>query len=332
MASSILHSNSGVPWRAVRLLGFAFVAGGLGAAYTLFLNPEIEFFVRANQVKQQWVQKLDREQKSKIVILGGSSCLSAIDGERMGQKHGLPVANLGLGAGMGAKVLTRYALGTLRTGDTLLVVLEQNLLAGSLSLEPLGVQFSFASGNSALLRDPDSIDWPRRLLELRPGSYHAFTLLGKIAAGQPLYRYRPEEIQASGWQRIEARRDLKSSHPHGAGLSSEGGQLLDSIRQYCSARGVRVAYSLPWNYVAPEKIPAFQRANLEFIRQVSEHLAVLKEPRLGAYPLREHFADTDLHLNEAGAIIRTDELAPLLKSWEMWSAAELEESLRRTLN
>ena len=161
MDSSTSHSNSKVPWQALKLLGVACIAWGVGAFYTMRVNPEVAFYRHGDQVKQDWSRKLEREQGAKIVVYGGSSCATTIDGERMLREHRLPVVNLGMHAGMGAKMLTYYALQDLRPGDTLIVSIEQGLLNTPIEIEPLGVQLAFATGNVKLLRDPDRVDWLR---------------------------------------------------------------------------------------------------------------------------------------------------------------------------
>jgi len=37
----------------------------------------------------------------------------------------------------------------------------------------------------------------------------------------------------------------------------------------------------------------------------------------------EHFSDTPLHSNAAGAALHTDELAREIRDWDTWSAEEL---------
>src|ERR1051326_1865468 len=122
MRSSTLHSK--VPWTALGLLAAALAAWGSSDLYTLYLNPEIAFFKHAFTVKHQWAQKLDREYPHKVVVFGGSGCGVSVDGEWMLEKHRMPTVNMGLGAGMGAAVLTRVALKEVRDGDTLIASLE----------------------------------------------------------------------------------------------------------------------------------------------------------------------------------------------------------------
>ncbi len=324
MALSILPFKLAIPGRAVRLLAVALTTWGVGAFYTLRVNPEIAFLHHGDAVKRAWAQKLERDYKSKIVIFGGSSCATSINGERMLERNSLPLVNLGLNAGMGAKILTRYALHSLRTGDTLIMAMEPDLLTVPLNLEPLGVQFSLATGNAELLRNHGRISWPSALLDLRPGGYHTFTLLGKIAFRQPLYRYEPREFHASGWQEVIVKREFPLPPAANLTLSKDAKELLTFIRTFCAQRGVRVAYSLPWGYRPPANRAPQQLENLNFLYQVSEFLPVLRQPSLGVHTVRDHFADTPWHLTTEGAALRTDELAGQIKVWETWSRAELQ--------
>jgi len=109
MALSISHSKPPVTRNFLLVLAIALVAWVAGAFYTLYLNPELAYDRHSLIVKKAWAEKLDREIANKIVVYGGSSCRTSIIGERMLREHDLAVLNLGLAAGMGAKLLTRYA-------------------------------------------------------------------------------------------------------------------------------------------------------------------------------------------------------------------------------
>ena len=328
MDSSTSHSSSdrsralganSVPWWAVKLLGVAVSTWAVAALYTLQGNPEIAFYRRADVLKREWSRAIGPGQTSRIVVLGGSSCLTAIVPRRMLEQYQLPTLNLGLVAGMGAQILTRYGLDFVKPGDTLIVALEPGLLVRPPELEPLGVQFAVATGQTRLLSDGRRVDWVGALVSLRPGGYHVFTLLGKIILRQPLYRYAPSELKEGGWLEVAARRDLGNPGVGKLKLSPEGKELLATIHRECQRRGVRVAYSLPWQFCVPEDLTATQRENLLFIREVAAVIPVLREPSLGAHAVREHFADTLLHPIGTAAALRTDELAQAITSWSLWS-------------
>ena len=324
MPSFILLSRDQVPWVALRLLTVAVLAWASSAAYALYLNPEIAFFKHGARLKHAWAEKLNREYTRKVVVFGGSSCGVSIDGERMLDHHGLPTVNMGLGAGMGAEILTRYALLEVREGDTLIVALEPGLLTDAVDPTALGVQFSFAIGKPGLVKLSRPFSWPATLLDLRPGGYHLFTLIGKIVSGSPLYRYRPSDLHPSGWQAITIRRNFVGPPASGPALSSGARDLLGWLRSWCAQNNVRVAYSLPWGYTPPDKASQFKTANIDFLFQVSPYLPVLKDPALGANTNLEQFADTEWHLTPEAAALRTDALAQQIKEWDLWTTNELE--------
>ena len=86
---------------------------------------------------------------------------------------------------------------------------------------------------------------------------------------------------------------------------------------------MRVAYTLPWSFSPPDRAKAYQRLNAGLALRIAEFLPILRDARLGAYTVREHFADTDLHLTAEGAELRTDETADLIKHWRVWTTEEL---------
>ena len=139
---------------------------------------------------------------SQKLVCGGSSSAFSINGERMLREQGLPVVNMGMGAGYGARFLTRWALSETRLGDTLIVALEPGLLKGALTDTTEAVHLSYALHQPGLLRNLDNsaaFSLASQLLMLRPGGSHLVTLAAKIAGGKLLYGYRTEDINPSGW-------------------------------------------------------------------------------------------------------------------------------------
>ncbi len=133
MPSSTSPSKSSPGRLTWRLLAVAAV-GWLGCAgYSLCLEPGQRFYLEAARIKRAWAEKMGREHKSRILVYGGSSCAFSINGERILGEQGLPVVNMGLGAGYGARFLTRWALSEARPGDSLIVALEPGLLNGDLT-------------------------------------------------------------------------------------------------------------------------------------------------------------------------------------------------------
>ncbi len=327
MASSTSLSKSAVPRRAAGLLALAGLAWAVGGLYTLFWNPEVQFYKHGIRVKKAYAQKLDLEYPHKVVVAGGSSCATSVDGGRILQRDGIPVLNMGLAAGLGAKVLVRFAMSESRPGDTLILALEPPLLGGSLEVPDLGVQISLAAGLPALLPERAPCPWLKSLLDLRPGAYHVFTLTGKLLLRRPMFAYQPQDFHPSGWHETSMTRAFPNPSLAERPLSQEGQAWLVTVRQSCAQRGIRVAYALPWYYCPPADAGRLRKIHARFLREVAAVIPVLKDPALGVHPVREHFANTNLHPTPAGAALHSDELARQIIAWQTWTLDELNETL-----
>lgn len=325
MASSTSHSKRRVPLLVRRLAVAALVTWGMAAAYTLYLSPETRFWKAAAQRKQQWAEKLTREQKSKVLVVGGSSCAFSIDGARLLTRESMPTVNMGLGAGTGAKLLSEWALSQTRPGDTLVVAMEPALLTSDLEPTAFAIQFSYAMGSPRWIRgvlEPHFPVGPGSLLALRPGGYHVATLLGKLVQGRPLFRYAVSDIQQDGLIETAVRRE-EGVPGHDVHLSAGGRTLLASLRDWSRTNNVRVCYSLPWAWSSMEESVAFRQRNATFLLEVAEYLPVLEDRSMGARTERDLFADTSWHLNQRGSALRSDGLAQQLRDWRMWKPADL---------
>ncbi len=328
MTSSISHFNTRFPVRAMKLLAVAVAAWMACAAYTLWLNPEVRFYSRMSALQDDWSRKMDREHGNKVVVFGGSSCMFSIIGEQLLEKYTLPTVNRGLGAAMGVKITTLHAMQDLRSGDTLIVALEPGTMTEPVELTSLADQFSYATRHSDWAAHPylglAGANRLSTLLALRPGSYHALTLIGKLVQGRDLYRYNAANASPSGWVQTNFRLPLQGAPGHGPRLSGDARRYLAALKDWCARHGVRVAYSLPWAYAPADKIEEFKKHNAGTLLQIAGFIPVLKDPWLGADPDAGHFADTAWHLNEEGSRLRTDELGRAVKQWDVWSVKELQ--------
>ena len=327
MASSTSRSSASIPTFAVLLLAVALAALGLSAFYTLRLNAELNYFLAADRLQSAWAEKMTRDAGAKLVIYGGSSCLFGIDAERLLHTHQMPAVNLGRGAGMGASVLTLAALQHTRPGDTLVAALEPSLLNGSLEPPSLGVQFSVVAGHTEWVRHPavgtNVVVVALSLAE--PPSWRLSCIdrvgqAGRRQAGFPLLRQRhaPRRFRPDSGAAAD-----QGPSPHSGVVSEDARSFLAALRDWSREHHVRVAYTLPWSFSPPDRAKAYQRLNAGLLFSIAEFLPVLRDPRLGAYTVREHFADTELHLTAEGADLRTDELAELIKHWRVWTSEEL---------
>lgn len=332
MRSSTSHSEPAPRGTALLLLAGALVALLVSAAYTRWWNPEVRLYVHAAEVKEAWARRLDAGFTNKTIVFGGSSTSFTVDPARIRARAGLAVANYGLHAGMMPRFLTGFAAASARPGDLLLMAMEPELLVVPINGSDLAAQMGFALDKPEWVHASNVTGEPvhriENLVSLRPGAYHFFTLLGKIVLGRPLYRYAPTDFTESGWQRTDERRAIANPARWSAPLTADARLLLTALKAWGATNHVRVAYALPWQYVAGPYAAGYQADNLRFLVEVSEFLPVLADERLGAYSVREHFADTPLHLTPEGAGVRSDELAALLKADRFWTHDDLARKLR----
>jgi hypothetical protein len=328
MTSSTSRSKKPKLALPVALTATAILAWIGGAVYTLWGNPELRDFTIGARIKRAYSQQLTQEFGHKTIVFGGSSSSFSVD-NLYATELGVPIANLALGAGMGAQVLTRFALLEAKPGDTLLMMMEPGLLQGKMESLQLGQQFAIAIHHPRLAADGLQVDersWLAPgvyLSALRPGGFHVGLVFAKLISKSPLYRYKVGEYK-SGGQKITSVRLAPICPDEGGKLSPEGRQFLTNLRDWCAAKKIRLAYSLPWGYCPPENVKAFQQHNLVTLRDIASLIDVLADPRLGAYSNAQQFADTGYHLSEEGARIRTAELVPLIREWHVWNANDLE--------
>ena len=333
MDSFISHSNGWFPRRAFTLLLVAIAAWAGCILYSTYINPEVVYYSQGDKIKNAWAKKMTHDYGHKIVVFGGSSCEFSVDGEHMLKNFNLPTVNYGRHAGMGASIMAEAALDHLQPGDTLIIALEPSLLTKPLTEPSLAMQFSFSQRHPEWLLNPalgiGRVNWFEAANLLRPGGYNVFTMLGKIAMGEPLYRYKVSDFRSSGWATTDVRLPIDDSNKHGANLSNNSLLLLQKLRDWCDARNIHAAYSLPWAYSPPEKMKSLQKENIQFLLQMTAIFPVLKDSYLGIDTNRADFADTNYHLVAAAAETRSDELAREIINWNVWTTEELK-SLEKT--
>jgi hypothetical protein len=327
MPSSTSHSERAgrLPRLALLLVTAALAAVLLCGFYTLAVNPEVRFFCDAFEVKRTWATQMEAAYSNKVVFYGGSSCDTSIDPERLLHQHRIPAANFGLGAGMGPTVLSRMAMQQTRPGDTLIIALEPGLLESREELTSLGTQFATAQKHREWLQPfvGEAVSPVRIAAELRPGGYHTFTLLGKLALRRSLYRYHRSEIHPGGWHEITLRLPL-SSIATPKTLSQNNRAMLKFVSAWSSTNQVKLFYSMPRGFVRREDEQEVRAGHARLLLEIVDFVPVLKDPMLGADSAAEHFADMSVHPTRVGAEKRTDAVAQALKSGEVWTREELQ--------
>jgi hypothetical protein len=311
-----------MPRPTISLLCTGLLAAIAGATYALRFNPEMDFWKEAAVRKLAWVDEMRSKHGHVIGVVGGSTTTFGIDAQSLEREHNLPVANLGLHAGMGPDVCAGIGFAALQKGDTLIVSIEPSLLCEDES-EPtsLGVCMAWALVKPAMVnwRDP-LLNW-RYLLnpaKLQPGGYHVMTMLGKLALKQPLYRYNIDDARLGGLQVTSEHRPsvLNAADPEATydmKVSPSGHALLAEIRDQATSRGLRVAYVLPWAYASKDEAGKIRSFNQKLLDEIEVYLPVIRERQLGVWTEPGDFSDSRQHLTEQAARNRSNHLAPLLR-------------------
>lgn len=318
MDSSTLHSRSA--WRRLAVLAAVLLfAWGFGAVYTLHFNVEMQLTRFMLERKLSWIRnRLPAE--GRVLVFGGSSSSFSISPTHA-VEHGVPLGNLGMGAGIGAKALTRLALAEARRGDVLVMAFEPELLSGDGTVTLIGAQSAIVLGRPGLAsasEDPDpnaDAGWSPWFWALRPGGHHAVTMFGKVIQRRPLYRYAAADFFEDGQQQTEVRGELGGFRGEPLPRLSEWGrQWIRRTRGWCEANGAELVYALPWTYTDPAHADEVRRRHADFVAQVAEEVEVLQDSRMGVVTERDWYCDTQFHMTLEGSRIRTGALVEALQA------------------
>ncbi len=295
------------------LSGALVAAFALAFVYTCFISPEPDGVTEA---KLKMFQKLEAEhhdEMSKVVFAGGSSCSFSIMPKTLRDDFGIRAINVGIGADEGSPMAINLALQYCKQGDTLVVALE------GYAPGPLGFTHT-PTGSQSIMRlqlsglwnpvDGESCGFPIFVnpAHHRPTLRYWITLAGKIVLGQEINRYSVDDLGYGGhmttaFREEEPKRATGGRQPHP--LSARTKEQFRKLAKYCDENDITLYFSIPWILTAPDAVGDIRAYNLHIAQQLSEFAPVLYDPNLGAHSDRDLFADTWLHLNEQGSLIRT---------------------------
>ena len=276
-------------------------------------NPEMRFWKAAAVAKSEWIDSLRKSEETPVIIcLGGSATGFGIDAEYADRELGCRLVNFGLHAGMGADALTGFALSKAKKGDTVLVMLEPELLADSEIETALGVQFSHAIGEREIL-NWDGAAASFHLASLRPGASNIFGVIGKILMGRPMYRYQLKDMRKGGLLTTPVISRLAARNSSPESLSESAKKLLKDLVSVAWEGKIEVIYGLPWVYSDEENAHLVRRDRSKFLNDVEKIMPVIYEDGLGVSTEKINFRDSPQHLSETAARRRTERLVKILQ-------------------
>ena len=269
------------------------------------------------------VRLLDEAEGSRIIILGGSAAAFGVDSDYLGSELGeYKAVNFGMYAGLGTRAMLDLSLRSLRRGDVVIVMPEQQ--SQSLS-DYFGAEYFWqaADGNFRLLS---------RLS--RDGVREAVSGFPAFAAGKYGYAerntapvpdavYRKSTFSENG--DIRAGLATENRMPGGCDIntpivfdedivSPEFAEILNGYSEMAARRGAIVYYHFPPMNNKAAAVDA-DTAAPKFSDYLSQILVckILGDPRDAIMDSR-YFFDTNFHLNDEGREVFTRQLVKDIKA------------------
>ncbi len=311
-------------------------------AAVIFVAPAQfgETFLGALSVK---VDRIESIEEPKIVIVGGSSVPFGVDSKQMEEMLGMPVVNFGLYASLGTKIMLDLSREYINEGDIIVLAPETDAQTYSLF---------FGADSSWQAVDSDISLLPKiakdNFSEMLGSSWkHAALKMKYLASGtklDPSGIYNAKSFDEYGdiiYPRKYNHMELMYDPTLEIKLSPEiiSADFIDYVNEYvdyAKEKGARVLFSFaPMNFDAisadttVEQVEAF--ANFIYENFKTE---LISDPNMYMYE-SGYFYDSNFHLNEAGMVYHTYNLAcdiatvcemEILKEYEIPDMPEVPEN------
>lgn len=304
----------------IRFIAFllAFALPVLAVSSIVFVTPSRfdETFLGEFEKK---VDRLYEAEGEKIIFVGGSSLAFGLDADLLSKTLGKTVINFGLYATLGTKVMMDYTRDAIGEGDIIVIAPEMNEQTWSLYFNAEAM-WQALDGNFSDIRYLSSDDYPAML-----GSFWKFAVSKAKYFTQELNVSGLGIYQASSFDEygfIANNRDKDyNTMPGGFDsgkpitfstdiISDEFIDYVNEYTEYAESKGAKVYLSTcPLNESAVpldltmDDIDAY----IAFLNE-SFDCEVLGNPGNMIYP-SGYFFDSNFHMNSAGAILHTSQLA-----------------------
>jgi hypothetical protein len=299
-------------------------AFGLGFYLSVPANPEVKFWHEVMQRREAEIVKVRKEQPNSPIIFftGGSSCAFSIDPKIIEETCNLPAFNLGLPVSAGNKYILHQAMALTKPSDILVVCIEPDTITDPKHYLSTNLSYALASLDGNPSDSAGGVTFEEKLslndhMNLaRPGTRYLTTLIAKTIAGKS-YRYTATDYRYHG--RLETQvsdPNMKAVGPNSIySLSTAGRELLISLRNAAKKRGVRLVYSMPWQYTSEKSIEENRTNRKSLLKEIEEIIPVIDDGCAGSVSDKSYFSDSGLHLAAEGSKQRTQALAAKLNDW-----------------
>ena len=285
------------------------------ASVILFLPSQFKnTFLGALEIKMERIESIEGQ---KIVIIGGSSVPFGIDSKQMEKMLGMPVVNFGLYATLGTKLMLDLSRDYIKEGDIVVIAPETDAQTYSLffgaeaawqaadadlSLLPKIAKDNFGAMLGGAWRyAAQKLKYSLSAHSLDPeGVYNAssFDEYGDIIYPRD---YNKMELMYDSSLEIRLSKDIVSR------------EFIDYVNEYVESankKGAKVLFSF-----APMNMDALSAdVTLEMIAEFESFIAenfaseLISDPNAYIYE-SGYFYDSNFHLNNAGAVMHTANLA-----------------------
>ena len=269
--------------------------------------------------------RLNSVEGERVVLIGNSNVSFGADSELFQELYGKPLVSFGLYGSLGTKLMLDLSKSGIKRGDTVVLALEFNEDAYSLDFHSETVLKALETRPSLLFRtDFDNYE------DILGGVFgfvatkFSFAAEGVAPTNEGVYKnssinsygeiekgLRPGNILREG-----CLAEIVMTDPE----DIEDGFIdyLNEYIDYCKIRGITVLYSFsPVNGKAVEEQGVSKDDLYDFYDYLCEalHCPVISDPNVYTLDYR-YFYDTNFHLNDAGAVVRTINLVRDLKLFD----------------
>ena len=302
------------------LIPFAAVASVIAFLPSQFKNT----FLGGLKIK---IDRIESIEEPKIVVIGGSSVPFGVDSKQMEEMLGMPVVNFGLYATLGTKLMLDLSREYINEGDIIVLAPETDAQTYSLffnaeaawqaadsdlSLLPkiakenlssmLGGAWKYAAQKIKYYSSGTALD-PEGVYNVK-----SFDEYGDIVFPR---EYNKMELMYDSTLEIDPSKDI---------ISADFIDYVNDYVDYAKKKGVRVLFSFaPMNFDAVSADVTVEQIE-EFTAFIDENFKaeLISDPNNYMYE-SGYFYDSNFHLNDAGAVYHTSNLA-----YDIASACEME--------
>ena len=292
------------------LVPFAAVASVIVFVPSQFENT----FLGAMKIK---IDRMESVKEPKIVVVGGSSVPFGVDSKQMEEMLGMPVVNFGLYATLGTKLMLDLSREYINEGDIIILAPETDAQTYSMFF---GAEAAWQAADSDLSLLP----------KIAKDNFGA--MLGgawKYAAQKIKYSLSDSPLDPEGVYNVKSFDEygdiiylreynhMSSMYdssleikPSPDMISAEFIAYVNEYVDYAESKGARVLFSFaPMNMDALSADVTMEMLE-EFTNYISENFKaeLISDPNAYIYE-SGYFYDSNFHLNDAGAVMHTANLA-----------------------